>query len=242
MEQREHGARLLGLLVVAALGAMAFAANAQAVAPGFLIGKKAVGALLATVTGVQEGVGTMLVPGLNFKLSCTAMTTDVGAIENNTHAIATLLYTGCTMLSITKSPEEIHCHVTEPIKAEALLLPAELKKPVLDAPAILAEKVKALFMLHLPGASLGVNPCVFPLDNSVTGEICFEVRNSDTAEPLLYTDPSIECLERVALEGAQGVGVRDLMKFGAQAITFDIAARLFLTGAHLGNTLGVSLF
>ena len=34
MKHRKHGARLLGLLAVAALGAMAFAASAQAVNPG----------------------------------------------------------------------------------------------------------------------------------------------------------------------------------------------------------------
>jgi hypothetical protein len=246
MKHHKHGARLLGLLVVAALGVMAFAASAGAVAPGFLINKKAVGALLATVTGVQEGVGTMLVPGLNFKLSCTTMTTDVGAIESNTSAIVTLLYTGCSTLSITKSPEEIECHPAEPITATGVVLPAELKKPVLDEPAVLVEKIQALIKYHLflPPPNLGIDPCVLPLDNTLTGEFCFEIKlaTNDTVKPLLYTDANVECLERVVLEGAQGVGVKDTVKYGAQPVTFDIAAVLSLTGAHSGLTLGVSLY
>jgi hypothetical protein len=245
MKHRKHGTRLLGLLAVAALGVLAFTASAEAVAPGFLINKKAVGGLLATAEGVLEGVSTMLVPGLNFQLRCRTLTTNLGAIESNTDVKAVLLFGGCTALSITKFPEEIHCHVAEPLTAETLILPAELKKPTLDAPAVLAEKVKGLVKLHLPEASLGVTPCVLPLDNTITGEVCFEIKNAtnDTVEPLVYTDASVECLERAVLEGStEGSGVKDVLKYGAQTMTLDGAAKLFLTGAHKGLTLGVSLF
>ena len=40
MKHKRNGLRLIGLLAVAALGVMAFAASAQAVTPGFLIEKK----------------------------------------------------------------------------------------------------------------------------------------------------------------------------------------------------------
>jgi hypothetical protein len=85
---------------------------------------------------------------------------------------------------------------------------------------------------------------VLPLDNVLTGEFCLEIKNAtnDTVKPLLYTDRNVECLERVALEGAQGLGVKDAVKYGAQQIVFDIAADLSLTGAHAGLTLGVSLY
>jgi hypothetical protein len=243
MNQRKHGARLLGLLVVAALGVMAFAASAQAVVPGFLIAKKAVGALKATAVGAQEGVGTMLVPGLNFKLSCTTMTTDAGNVEGNLIGSATLLYSGCTTLSITKSPEEIHCHVKEPITATGILLPAELTS---GAFAVLAEKIKALITLHLKNTPvLGTDPCVLPLDNTVTGEVCFEIKaaTNDTVKPLAYTDATVQCKERPALEAlTEGAGVKDVVKYGAQTVTLDGAAELSLTGAHAGLTLGVSLY
>jgi hypothetical protein len=245
MEHRKQGARLLGLMVAAALGVTVFAASAQAVAPGFLINKKPVGALKAVAVAKQIGVGSFLVPGLNFQLSCTTVVVDEGVVESNTVAKMAVLNTGCTVLSISKFPEEIHCHVKEPIKVEALLLPAELKKPVLDAPAVLAEKIKALIMLHLPEAGqLGVSsPCVLPLDNVITGEVCVEIKNNDTVEPLTFSNASTECLERPALEAlTEGAGVKDVLKYGAQTAIIDGSSHLSLIGAHTGLTMGVSLY
>jgi hypothetical protein len=245
MEHRKQGARLLGFLAVGGLGVMVFATSAQAVAPGFLINKAAWKSLV-TVKGTLEGTSTMLVPGLNFQLSCRTLTTDQGAIESKTDAVGILLYGGCTTLSISKFPEEIHCHVREPITAEALLLPAELKKPILDGPAILAEKIKALISLELKGKALPgeepISPCVLPLDSIMTGEVCFQIINNDTPLPLLITNASIECLETVALESlTMGAGLIDKLKYGAQTMTLDGAALLHaLSPAEA--TLGVSLY
>jgi hypothetical protein len=244
MKGRKRAARLLGLLAVAALGAMAFAASAQAAAPGFLINKKPVGALLAKATGVQEGVGTMRVPTLNFELNCTAFTVDEGAIESNTDAKFILLYTGCTTLSISKLPEELHCHVQEPIKVEALLLPAELTN---DEQAVLAEKIKALVLLHLKGTSkLQELPCALPLDSTIKGEVCFAITNNDTSLPLVLAHPTIvQCKERPSLEALTevfGGGVKDALVYGIQPATLEAAALLSLTGAHNGVPLGVSLY
>jgi len=243
MNHRKHRARLLGLLAVAALGVMAFAASAQAVVvPGFLV-NKAAPALTKVKAELEVGtIGTMLVPGLNFELNCGTLTSDEPTeITSKTHAEATLLFTKCTTLSITKLPEEIHCHVTEPIVATSLLLPTELTS---GAPAILAEKIKALIKLHLPEATqLGVNPCVLPLDNVVTGDVCFEIKTAtnDTAKPLLYTDGTVQCKERVVLEGAEGVGVKDVVKYGTQTVTLDGKAELLATNP-LDALLGVSLY
>jgi hypothetical protein len=260
MNQRKNGARLLGLLVVAALGVMAFAASAQAVAPGFLINKKPVVGLKATAGAKQVGTGSMLVAGLNFQLRCTAFTVDEGVVESNTLGKGVLLYTGCTTLSITKFPEEIHCHVKEPIKAEGIFLPAELETPkaLKDLPAVLVEKIKALITLHLPAAKLGEVPCVLPLDNTVTGEVCLKIDNNDTVEPLVLAgiDPTsgeaITCLHRPTLEAlteglnAKGEGFKDVLKYGAQTAVLDGTAHLFLTGepplGHKGLTFGVSLY
>jgi hypothetical protein len=251
MNERKHGARLLGLLVVAALGVMAFAASAQAVAPGFLVNGLPAGDLLPKLEGTIEAgtVGTMLVPGLNFELNCTAFTTDEGIINTNTDAKAVLLYTGCSTLSISKLPEEIDCHVKEPIKAEALLLPTELKKPVLDGPAILAEKIKALVILELKGKALPgeepITPCILPLDNTVTGDACFQILpgTNDTKLPLLLANANIECLEVIALESLTlGAGKKDEVKYGAQVVTLDGSVFLHGLAPHNNSTFGVSLY
>jgi hypothetical protein len=183
----------------------------------------------------------MLVGGLGFELSCTTMTTHEGAIETNADAQGVLLFTKCTTLSIPKLPEEIHCHVKEPIRAEALFLPTELTN---GAAAILAEKIKALITLHLPEVKLGETPCILPLDILLTGEVCLAIDNNDTAEPTVLTSASIECKVKTALDGGtEGSGsVKDLLKYGINIVTLDGTAKLFLTGAHNGLALGVSLY
>lgn len=267
MRYRSRRARLSGLLVVAALGAMALAASAQAVTPGFLINKLAVGALTATVEGTQEGTSTLLVPGLNFKISCTAFTTEEGKINSNSDAKFILLYTGCTALSITKSPEEIACEVV-PIKAEFLVLPAEMiedpgTKETLPF-AVLSEAIKALINLTKVGDL--TKECILPFDTVVKGEICLKIKvgTNDTAKLLVLTNEKIqtECKPRSALEGVPGTEIigkthaeievlekeitpkafLDELRYGTQTVTVDGAAELKLTGAHSGNTLGVSLY
>ena len=245
MEHRKHGARLFGLLAVAAVGVMAFAASAQAIVPGFLVGGKAF-ATLTKVVGTQEGVGTMLVPGLSLEINCTAFATDEGAIESKTDAVLGLLYTGCTTLvNNLPTKEEIDCHVTEPVRVEALLLPAELQKPTLGAPAVLAEKIKALFRLHSKATALTPEPkpCILPLDNILTGEVCIQINNNDTATPLLLMNSSVECKERPTLEAlTEGAGVKDVLKYGAQPVTLDGAATLLATAPVVDATFGVSLY
>jgi hypothetical protein len=242
MKDGRRAPKLLGLLVVAALGVMAFAASAQAVAPGFLINKKPVGALKATGSAQQIGTGSFLVPGLNFKLSCTAYTTDEGVVESNTVAKMVVLNTGCTALLIDNSAE-IDCHVTEPVQVEALLLPAELTN---GEPAVLAEKIKALVTLHLKGNALSpevIKPCVLPLDNTVKGEVCVAIKNNDTAKPLTFSDASTVCKERPTLESStEGAGFNDKLLYGAQPATIDGSSHISLTGSHAGLTIGVSLY
>jgi hypothetical protein len=239
MRQRKNGLRLLGLLAVAALAVMAFASSAQA--HKFLVNKTF---LLATVGGTQEGTGTMLVPGLSFQLSCTTMTVTSGHLASATDGSGELLYTGCTTLKI-KTAEELPCHVKEPIHATALFLPTLTTTGV---PAILAEKIKALILLHNPKFTvawpLGTLPCILPVDNTVTGDLCLEITaGNDTVKPLVVSDDTTQgkCDPRVVLEGAEGGTVKDVLKYGAQEVTLDAKAELFLTGAaHEGLSLGVS--
>jgi hypothetical protein len=238
MSYRKHAARLLGLLAVAVLGVMALASSAQA--HKFLVNK---GFLLATFGGTGEGTGTILISGLSFQISCTTLVVTKGVIETSTHGEVELLYTGCTTLKI-KTAEEFPCHVKEPIHATALLLPTLTKD---GKPAILAEKIKALILLHSNKITaewpLGTLPCILPLDNTVTGELCFKiVAGNDTTEPLVLTNDTTqgECDERTTLEGTEGVGAKDVLKYGAQVVTTDSATKMFLTGPHQGLPLGVS--
>jgi len=198
MNYGKNGLRLLGLLAVAALSVMALAAaSAQAVTPGYLIGGAAVGALTATVNGEQLGTGTLLVPGLNFKVNCTKFKVGTGSINSNSDASGELLYTGCTTLSITKSPEEIACEVVEPINATGLILPAELTN---GEPAVLAEGIKALIKLTKVGDL--TKECILPFDNVVKGDLCLKIDSNDTIKPLLLASETIqkECKARTASE------------------------------------------
>ena len=70
MSDRKRGKGLLGLLVVAVLGVMAFTASAQALTPKFNVNGVAPAAN-TNVSGTQEGTGTLLVPNLNLSLTCT---------------------------------------------------------------------------------------------------------------------------------------------------------------------------
>jgi hypothetical protein len=185
----------------------------------------------------------MLVPGLNFQLTCTTFTVDEAQINTTTDAKVILLYTGCTMLDF-KTKAEIDCEAIEPIKAEALILPAETTDGKF---ALLAEKVKALIKLIKPGTLAVPKPCILPEDGTVTGQVCFKITaaTNDTVEPLIET--STACKNRVTLESlnneiAPPSGFPDLLKYNGQDVNLHGTALLKLTGAHEGLTLGVSLF
>jgi hypothetical protein len=263
MSKRKYGRSLLGLLVVAALGVMAFASSAQALTPGFLIAKKAVpSALKATVTGEQDEktVGTLLIPALKLEVNCTKFTVQEGVIETGTDAKGKLLYEGCTILTSTKE-EAAGCEVVtadagselKHITATALILPAELKD---GSPAILAEKIEAKVLTKQE------NGCVLPTTTVIKGEACFKITaaTNDTTAPLIESNQTIqgECRPREALEGKELVGLTkaeiearealkpptaflDKLLFGTQEAFIDGKATLSLTGVHNGLTLGVSL-
>lgn len=261
MNYRKNGFQLLGLLAVAALSAMALAvASAQALTPGFLIGGKPVGTLVATVGAEQEGTGTLLVPTLNFQINCTNFTVDEGNINSNTDAKFILLYTGCTTLT-NDTKAEIKCEVVEPIKAEALLLATELTNA---ESAVLAEKIKAVINLTHEGDLTKV--CILPFQTTVKGEACLivELAINNPPEPLVRTNDTLQtrCAALTQLEGVWANAplgkthdeilkmeetvpptvVLDKLLFGAQPVTIDGSATVKLTGTHKGFNLCVSLF
>ncbi len=261
MNYRKHGAKLLGLLAVAALGAMALAASAQAVPleKAFFVNGAAVGALVATVGAEQEGTGSLLVSGLNFKLTCGEFSVDEGVINSNSDAKAVLLYKKCTTLEFNSPFNEIPCHVAEPIKAEALILPTEMLKEAGGGEplpyAILAEKIKALIRLWETNAAKPLtNECTLPNDNVVTGELCLKIDPTTNHQPVVRvtTDVDIQklCKPKKELNGGSDTEgsveepafpILDKLVYGGQEVFVDGAAKLKLTGAHEGKTLGVLL-
>ena len=245
MSKRKHGRSLLGLLVVAALGVMAFASAAQALTPGYLIGKKAVAAgLNAKVGGEIEGVGLLEIPALNAEVNCTSFEVLEGVISTGTDAKGELLYKGCTVLVLSTGEEAAGCEVVtadagsvqKHVTASALILPTELANGTM---AILAESIAAT-ILTKPEQG-----CLLPTTTKLKGEVCFKIAaGNDTTEPLVESSLTIqtECLERTALEGATiGKGFKDKLLFGAQEAFIKGSAKLFLTGEHKNLTLGVSL-
>jgi hypothetical protein len=248
MTRRKQGLGLLSLLAVVALGAMAFAAGAQAASPGFLVNKSKT-ALEASVGGTQEGVGTLLVPSSNLEVNCTGFSVKQGLILTLVDADATLLYEGCTALEmpapIGKLEEITTCHVSDVaggdktklhVTASALLLPIEFKDGTFG---VLAEKIVATINF-LP--ELG---CPLPLKNVVTGEVCFKVSaGNDTTEPLIQSSQAIqEACPEIKLElNPEKPVTKDKLLFGAKESFIDGSATLKLSDeAHKGQTLGVSL-
>jgi hypothetical protein len=255
---RSAKSRLLAVLIVAALGVLAFASSAQAItelASSFFIGGAQVGALKASVTAKQLGVGTLSIPALNTEINCNKFSITSSFINSTTDGDASFLYEECTVLTIsTKAEQPCHIvvnHTTDKrlhITATALLLPAELTD---GTPAVLFEKIVATVLTE-EGTE-----CTLPKTTKIPGEACFRVLKNHTAEPELETNQTIQksCNPRLTLEGiefsgtlaerekleAEGKGVLDKILFGINEAFITAKADIRLTGAHEGKTLGVLL-
>jgi hypothetical protein len=240
MTHRKQGLGLLGLLLAAALGIMAFAASAQAVTPLFSINGAA--ALHATASGNQEETGTLLVPNSNLSLTCAEFEVLEGLVAaGGASGKAKLLYKGCTA-GEHKAAGSLPCHVSDVaggkpellhVTASATLLPVELAD---GGFGVLAEGV-VVQVNFLSGTG-----CPLPLKNVVKGEVCFRVTaGNNTTEPLIKSSKTIqaECPE-VKLEGTGSVA-KDVLLFGANEAFVEGKALLKLTTAHTGQKLGVLL-
>jgi hypothetical protein len=249
MSKRKHGRSLLGLLVVAALGVMAFAASAQALTPKYLIAKVAVPeALKATVTGALEAgtVGTLLIPALNSEINCTAFKVQEGLIDTGTDAKGKLLYENCTVAAISPL-EALPCHIVVNheigekadkrlhITATALILPAELTDNV--TPALLAENIEAKVLME-EGTG-----CPLPKTTLIKGELCLKIAagTNDTAAPLIFSektekvDTQAECKPRTALNGGTEIDVSKLTKAEIEAREKAVPPTLFLDELLFGT-------
>jgi len=245
MRKRKQGLSLAGLLVVVALGVMAFASSAQALVPKFFVGGTlAAAGLNAPVEAKQVGRGTLLVPTLNLEINCEKFSVASGVLTGPTDVEGKLLYEECTALEVTAPLAELPCHVIDEgklhVTAKALLLPAELKgvtEPL--PPAILAEKIEAT-VKFLSGTG-----CPLPLESKIKGEVCLKIEGNHTVKPKIVTNATIqaECKERPTLEAlTEGAGVKDKLLYGTQEAFVDGTAEVFLGGAaHVGKTIGVLL-
>jgi hypothetical protein len=249
------------LVVAAALGVLVFATSAQAVtelASGFFVnGTQIAGTLNATVSAEQVGRGTLLVPAINVEINCEKFSIVSGVINTVSHAEGKLLYEECTALELGGTLSELTgCELVvnhegdnrHHVTASAIILPAELKD---GTPAVLAEKIEAKVLTK---AETG---CILPKTTNVTGELCLKVDGNHTLEPELLASQAIqgECRARLTLEGTEVTGTTaeieklekegkaflDELKFGANPAFVDGKAKIKLTGAHEGKTIGVLL-
>ena len=254
MSERKQGLGLFGLLAVTALGMMAFASSALAVAePSIAVnGAKPTEALDARFVGEQENRGTLSIPGLNTEINCEQGEITGGLILNALDAkVEKILYKECTVLSISKLPEEPPCHVSDVhtgnpsilhiTALNPLVLPVEIEK---DHYGILVEKI-SVFINFLSGTG-----CPLPLKTEVKGEVCFLITKAtnDTAEPLIITSETIQksCPKREILEGIEKLPppnptLEDKLLYGAQAAFITGAAKLKLIAPHGNLPLGVLL-
>jgi len=244
--QKRHGV-LLGLLVVAVFGVLAFATSAQAAIPQFVY-KNGLGTeisvLLASIVANQLGRGTLSIPALNAEINCEKFSIVSGEINTATDASGELLYEECTALEESAPLGELTgCLIVvnhtgdnrHHITAKALILPAELTD---GSYAVLAEKIEAT-VLTIEGEG-----CLLPKTTKIKGELCLKVDNNESVEPELLASTEIQglCKERTSLEAlSEGGGVKDKLLFGAQEAFVTGKADVHLTGEHNGYSLGVLL-
>jgi hypothetical protein len=235
MSKRKHGLGLLGLLAVTALVVMAFASSAQAATPEFIISGTLVSAALdPTVTGVQEGSGTLLIPALNTEITCTEMLVTGGLIASSTDGkAASFLYKNCKVFHALV--EDPNCHVSDVHTGNPSVLHVTALHPLLKP----IEFTSGDFGILVSGFEVFINflsgmGCTLPLKNSVTGSVCglISAATNETVVPLVSFSKTIQ----------ESAGCGDKLLFGAQTAFIDGSAELSLTGHTIGKALGVLLF
>jgi hypothetical protein len=232
--------RILVLAILSALSLTAiFSAGSASAAtePGtfFIVNAKGeLTILLSTITGAVLA-GYLLVAGRNLKLNCTGGEVEAegegGAkseITNATHALAVIIFKGCTALN-HKTEAELPCKVAD-ILAITLALPVLIGPKANNDLGVLFEPDKS----SKEGAEgkfvtvkLSGETCPLPASNPVTGTVTALVDNNHTPEVLL--------LFSEAIQKASG----DELLFGGFPSYINTTAHVTLTGEHLGLKFGV---
>lgn len=216
---RAFGLSILGVLSLMSL----FAGGAQAKEFQILLKP----ALLATFVGTQEGTGSLLVPGRNLTLNCTAGDVETGSeIISPTQALAKIQFLGCTALSHSTGAE-LPCTVDNPL-ATAVALPVlhNGERFILFEPDPgTAEGAKGNFTTVLLLGELCPLPEVNPVKGTTAALI--EPLTNDTVKPLILFSPAISTL------------LGDALTYGGFASTITAKAELELTGAHVNEPFGI---
>jgi hypothetical protein len=200
--------RILAVSVFGALSLAAILATSAQAAEFQIQGKPA---LLATLTGSQEGTGSLLIPGRNLTINCQSTAVNVGSeIVSPSKALVKLTFSMCSALNHAKGTE-LPCTIDNPT-VTALFLPLAgntlLKEP--DS----SETFTTVLLLG--------EICPLPEENPVQGTLTAEVKTNNSVVDLITFNKS------------SGIN------FGGFPSTFTGSATLELTGAHKGLKFGVA--
>lgn len=243
----KHALKTLGLSLMMALGLMAFAvgsAQAENLTPAsrihgkiLILGKE----LKATVTGVAETTGVLLVPSLGIEISCPTFTVIEGVVNGTAaigHGVGVVLFEGCQVFPIEKvlpfnltSKEPLPCLPLDSvtgkdghIRAQALLLVAlhENKDYLIAEPLNLAGPLSTIKFSEKTG-------CPIPLKQEVTGEIAFLINTGDLHNGGV-------AVKQILISGGDHKLLQELfgikLLYGINEAFIDGSANLSLTGEH----------
>jgi len=157
----KHMLRALGLSLIAALGLMGLTAGgAQAEALKGVAGKiKVLGVDAAagtTITGEQEGQGTLLIPALNTEIVCDKFKVLEGKVLSGSkgEALAELLYEECAYWATKGVNQEL-----------TTKLPCEILEEGTKAKGAILAKAKLLVVLHEVSAGVSDTYILASADN-----------------------------------------------------------------------------
>jgi hypothetical protein len=205
----------MAAVILVALGLIASTSNAQA--GEFQIEGKA--ALLATVTGKQEGKLSLSIPELDVLVECSeGSILTAGEILNAKEGLVKMLFSGCLALSYKKGTK-LPCTVDD-LESTLRMLPVSHagNAYVLFQP----DGTELLTTILL----LGVN-CPLPNENPIKGSVVGQVTTNHQVVDLITFSPAIQQL------------VGDKLTYGPLASFITGSITLELTGAHAGLEFGV---
>jgi hypothetical protein len=235
MNHRRHGFKAFMLAIMAALGLMAFtAAGAQAGQGEWLIntinGVKTLKELggLESITGEEEGKGSLLILKLNLSLTCNETEVVNAHIVSSPlgHAKGTIEFSDCEVLDSKGEPNEA-CVLHEPIVAEALALIIKHGGTgyLLFAPA----KEGAPFATVKALDKEEEGECLLPDEAEVKGSVVAEIKVKDQVNMLISTKLTLILFPNHKLF------------YGNHEAHLFVDALIRLTGPHLGRAWGYHL-
>jgi hypothetical protein len=230
MRHSKHSVRLLGLVVVSALGLMAFGSVAlNAALPGdstpgeFELGEPTM--MGASLLGKQEATMELHVQGRNITIRCSNGHAN-GKFVTSKEALVTIEFTGCKTFEFGTEIEITECVLKggkETITATASILPI-----------LHGEELFILAEVDSPSTNFSVisyeggKGCVLPLNTSLTGTVTAQAPSTDAVKPLLTSSKAIQEL------------TGDKLFFGGFEAFLNASATVELTGFHEGYSFSIS--